>query len=60
MCPGTLFMVKFVNWLEQEYPFADHLKPVTALSRIREPPRPGGSRLDTHGFAARHPTKVPE
>ena len=35
MCPGTLFMVKFVNWLEENgYPFADNLKPVTALGRI--------------------------
>ncbi len=34
MCPGTLFMVKFVNWLEQEYPFSDNIKPVTALASI--------------------------
>jgi UDP-2,3-diacylglucosamine pyrophosphatase LpxH len=34
MCPGTLFMVKFVNWLEHDYPFADNLKPVTALRSI--------------------------
>ncbi len=34
MCPGTLFMVKFVNWLEKDYPFADNLKPVTALRHI--------------------------
>ena len=34
MCPGTLFMVKFVNWLEKKYHFADNLKPVTALGRI--------------------------
>lgn len=34
MCPGTLFMVKFVNWLEKDYPFADNIKPVTALGRI--------------------------
>jgi UDP-2,3-diacylglucosamine pyrophosphatase LpxH len=34
MCPGTLFMVKFVNWLEQDYPFSDNIKPVTALGRI--------------------------
>lgn len=27
MCPGTLFMVKFVNWLEGQYPFADNLNP---------------------------------
>jgi UDP-2,3-diacylglucosamine pyrophosphatase LpxH len=34
MCPGTIFMVKFVNWLEKDYPFADNIKPVTALARI--------------------------
>ena len=35
MCPGTLFMVKFVNWLEENgFPFADNLKPVTALGKI--------------------------
>lgn len=34
MCPGTLFMVKFVNWLEDKYSFSDNLKPVTALARL--------------------------
>ena len=34
MCPGTLFMVKFVNWLEKDYSFSDNIKPVTALARI--------------------------
>lgn len=34
MCPGTLFMVKFVNWLEKDYPFSDNLKPITALARV--------------------------
>lgn len=34
MCPGTLFVIKFVNWLEGSYPFADNLKPVTALARL--------------------------
>lgn len=34
MCPGTLFMVKFVNWLEERYRFADNLKPVLALRHI--------------------------
>jgi len=34
MCPGTLFMTKFVNWLETVYPFADNIKPVTALGRV--------------------------
>jgi UDP-2,3-diacylglucosamine pyrophosphatase LpxH len=34
MCPGTIFMVKFVNWLETQYPFSDNIKPVTALGRL--------------------------
>jgi len=34
MCPGTLFMVKFVNWLEDKYSFSDNVKPVTALGRL--------------------------
>jgi hypothetical protein len=34
MCPGTLFMVKFVNRLEAEYPFADNLLPVTRLGWV--------------------------
>jgi len=34
MCPGTIFMLKFVNVLEQDYPFVDNIKPVTALARL--------------------------
>jgi len=34
MCPGTLFMVKFVNKLEAKYPFADNLVPVTKLASV--------------------------
>jgi UDP-2,3-diacylglucosamine pyrophosphatase LpxH len=34
MCPGTLFVVKFVNFLEAKYPFADNLHPETALAGI--------------------------
>lgn len=34
MCPGTLFMVKFVNWLEEKFPFSDNIKPVTNLAQI--------------------------
>lgn len=34
MCPGTLFMVKFVNKLEKSYQFSDNMKPVTALARL--------------------------
>lgn len=34
MCPGTLFMVQFVNWLEDKHKFSDNVKPVTALARV--------------------------
>ena len=35
MCPGTLFMVKFVNWLEKKnYKFADNVIPITGLARV--------------------------
>jgi UDP-2,3-diacylglucosamine pyrophosphatase LpxH len=34
MCPGTLFVVKFVNYLEDKYPFADNLHPETALANV--------------------------
>jgi UDP-2,3-diacylglucosamine pyrophosphatase LpxH len=34
MCPGTLLMVKFINSLEKDFPFADNLKPLTALARL--------------------------
>ena len=34
MCPGTLFVVRFVNLLEAQYPFADNLHPETALAGI--------------------------
>lgn len=34
MCPGTLFMVKFVNPLEARYPFADNLQPVSKLASV--------------------------
>ena len=34
MCPGTLFVVKFVNYLEVNYPFADNIRPETALAGI--------------------------
>lgn len=34
MCPGTLFMVKFVNKMEARYPFADNLLPVTKLASV--------------------------
>lgn len=34
MCPGTLFMVKFVNGLEEKFKFSDNMKPITALARV--------------------------
>ena len=34
MCPGTLFVVRFVNWLEAKYPFADNIYPETALAGV--------------------------
>lgn len=34
MCAGTLFMVKFVNLLEEEYPFADNIYPVQHLASL--------------------------
>ena len=34
MCPGTMFMVKFVNQLEAKYPFADNLLPISKLFSV--------------------------
>lgn len=34
MCPGTMFMVKFVNPMEHDYPFADNIVPETALAEV--------------------------
>jgi UDP-2,3-diacylglucosamine pyrophosphatase LpxH len=34
MCPGTLFITRFVNHLEDKYPFADNLHPEIALAGI--------------------------
>jgi len=34
MCPGTLFVVRFVNNMESRYPFADNLHPEMALAGI--------------------------
>jgi UDP-2,3-diacylglucosamine pyrophosphatase LpxH len=45
MCPGTLFMVRFVNGLEARYPFADNLHPVQNLATVL-------LREDTGGFAS--------
>jgi UDP-2,3-diacylglucosamine pyrophosphatase LpxH len=45
MCPGTLFMVKFVNKMEARYPFADNLLPITKLALVL-------MHDDRSGFAA--------
>lgn len=45
MCPGTLFMVKFVNGMEAEYPFADNLLPIGKLANVL-------LKDDKGGFAA--------
>lgn len=34
MCPGTLFMVQFVNLMEERYPFADNIQPVQKLAGL--------------------------
>lgn len=44
MCPGTRFMVKFVNQLEATYPFIDNVHPVTRLAPILW-------KEDRYGFA---------
>lgn len=61
MCPGTLFITRFVNHLEGQYPFADNLHPEIALADILW-------REDKWGlmtvawmlgrFAVRHPTAM--
>lgn len=59
MCPGTLFMVKFVNWLEVKYPFSDNIKPVTALGHILwKEDRTGLAAVSwmLSQFIARHPS----
>jgi UDP-2,3-diacylglucosamine pyrophosphatase LpxH len=63
MCPGTLFVVKFVSWLEKSYPFANNLHPETKLAGLL-------AKGDRFGFASaawmltrfatRHPVSVLE
>jgi UDP-2,3-diacylglucosamine pyrophosphatase LpxH len=63
MCPGTLFMVKFVNTLEQQYPFADNIHPVTALAGILAKDRwssLAGAAWLLARFAIRHPASMLE
>jgi UDP-2,3-diacylglucosamine pyrophosphatase LpxH len=58
MCPGTLFVVKFVNLLESKYPFADNLHPETALAGILWREDPWGLKAVAWmltRFATRHP-----
>jgi UDP-2,3-diacylglucosamine pyrophosphatase LpxH len=59
MCAGTLFMVKFVNWLEKDYPFSDNIKPVTGLAGILWKEKRLGllaAGWTLARFLARHPT----
>lgn len=61
MCPGTLFMVKFVNELEKKYPFLDNLRPVTSLVDILAKDALGGFGLVAwmlSRFATRHPSAI--
>ncbi|MFT3717238.1 hypothetical protein [Pseudorhodoferax sp.] len=58
MCPGTLFMVKFVNGLEARYPFADNLHPVQRLAGLLAKEEKRGLFAASWAllkFAARHP-----
>lgn len=58
MCPGTLFMTKFVNQLERRFPFADNIHPVQRLARILAKEKKGGFVAVTWAFLkilTRHP-----
>ncbi|MGE3520560.1 MAG: hypothetical protein AB7J63_16575, partial [Vicinamibacterales bacterium] len=58
MCAGTMFMVKFVNWMEHEYPFADNIHPNWRLATILWKEAKDGLALAAWlflRFAARHP-----
>jgi UDP-2,3-diacylglucosamine pyrophosphatase LpxH len=59
MCPGTLFMVKFVNGLEDRYKFSDNMKPITALARLLYKEQRWGFAVAAWSFLSfvgRHPT----
>lgn len=70
MCPGTLFIVKFINGLEAQYPFVDNIKPISQLARFlvkKGPARWLPVAWSILRFAARHPlttlgrkTKLPD
>jgi UDP-2,3-diacylglucosamine pyrophosphatase LpxH len=58
MCAGTMFMVKFVNWMEHEYPFADNIHPSWRLATVLWKEAKDGLALAAWlfiRFAARHP-----
>jgi UDP-2,3-diacylglucosamine pyrophosphatase LpxH len=58
MCAGTMFMVKFVNWMEEKYPFADNIHPNWRLATILWKEAKDGLALAAWlfvRFAARHP-----
>jgi UDP-2,3-diacylglucosamine pyrophosphatase LpxH len=58
MCAGTMFMVKFVNWMEHEYPFADNVHPNWRLATILWKEAKDGFALAAWlfvRFASRHP-----
>jgi len=57
MCAGTMFMVKFVNWMEHEYPFADNIHPNWRLATVLWKEAKDGLALAAWlfaRFAARH------
>lgn len=61
MCVGTLFMVKFVNFLEKTYPFADNIYPVQRLAEILAKNDKKGLLVVVWAFlrfAARHPVAM--
>ena len=58
MCAGTMFMVKFVNWMEHEYPFADNIHPNVRLATVLWKEAKDGFALAAWlfgRFASRHP-----
>src|SRR5262249_5820534 len=58
MCPGTLFVVRYVNYLEAKYPFADNIYPETDLARILLREKPWSLKCVGWAFlrfAARYP-----
>lgn len=58
MCAGTMFMVKFVNGMEHEYPFADNIHPNWRLATILWKEAKDGLALAAWlfaRFASRHP-----